>query len=112
VQWRHLTEHAVHQVADGRWEFRYDPGIAEPFRASMQGEGGTTDVTMWPLYDAIRCPTLVVRGAQSDLLRAETVRAMAERGPRARTVEIAGVGHAPMFLDEVQVAVVRDFLLG
>jgi pimeloyl-ACP methyl ester carboxylesterase len=112
AQWRHLTDHAVRPGADGRWEFRYDPGIAEPFRASMQGEAAGKDVTMWPLYEAIRCPTLVVRGAESDLLRAETAREMAERGPRARTVEIPGVGHAPMFMSDAQVAVVREFLLG
>jgi pimeloyl-ACP methyl ester carboxylesterase len=112
AQWRHLAEHAVRQADDGRWEFRYDPGIAEPFRAAMRGEGGAGDVTMWPLYDAIRCPTMVVRGAESDLLRAETAREMAERGPRARSAEIPGVGHAPMFMDDAQVAVVRDFLLG
>ena len=109
AQWRKLTEHVVRQAPDGLWEFHYDPGIAEPFQAAM-GEGD--DVTLWPLYDAIRCPTLVVRGERSDLLTRETVAEMAARGPCAGTVEIAGVGHAPMFLDDVQVAVVRDFLLG
>lgn len=112
AQWRHLTEHVVRQAADGTWELRYDPGIAEPFRTAMHGEHAGADVVMWSLYDAIRCPTLVVRGELSDLLQRETVAEMAGRGPHARSVEIAGVGHAPMFLDEAQVAVVRDFLLG
>jgi pimeloyl-ACP methyl ester carboxylesterase len=115
AQWRHLTEHWVRRAADGQWEAHYDPGIAEPFRAAMQGPDGANageDVMMWPIYDAIRCPTLVVRGAVSDLLRAEIAAEMARRGPCARTVEIPGVGHAPMFLDNAQVAVIRDFLLG
>ena len=69
----------------------YDPGVAEPFKHQMP-EG---DLELWPLYDAIRCPVLVLRGELSDLLRRDTCDAMAQRGPKARVVEIAGVGHAP-----------------
>jgi len=110
AQWRQLTLHSLRLAGDGQWDLHYDPGIAEPFRAAMAGEGGGQDVTLWPLYDAIRCPTLVVRGAQSDLLTAATAAEMATRGPCAPTVEIAGVGHAPLFMDASQIAVVRDFL--
>ena len=108
AQWRHLTTHVVRTAADGRIEFRYDPGIAQSF---AQDAGGGQDVDLWPLYDAIRCPTLVLRGADSDLLLADTAAQMASRGPHARTVEIAGVGHAPMLLDRAQVDIVRRFLL-
>jgi len=111
AQWRHLTEHAIKNDA-GRYRLRYDPGIAASFAAAAaaQGEGG--DIDLWPLYDAIRAPTLVMRGERSDLLARETVAAMAARGPRARGVEIPGVGHAPMLLDMAQAAIVRDFLRG
>lgn len=109
AQWRHLTEHVVRQSADGSWEFRYDPGIAVPFRRDT--ESGR-DIEVWFLYDAIRCPTLVIRGADSDLLTHETLERMHERGPHAKVVEIAGVGHAPTLMDPGQIAVVRDFLLG
>jgi pimeloyl-ACP methyl ester carboxylesterase len=107
AQWKHLTEHVTRQKADGGCEFVYDPGIAEPFRKAMDGE----DVILWPLYDAIRCPTLVVRGAESDLLAHETCLEMGTRGPKALVAEIPSVGHAPMFLDDAQVAVVREFLI-
>ena len=108
-QWRHLTVHALRQSSDGVFEMAYDPGIAEPFRQAM-GEG--KDIELWPLYDAIRCPTLLVRGAESDLLTAETARQMAERGPRARVTEIPKVGHAPMLMHADQIRSVREFLLG
>jgi pimeloyl-ACP methyl ester carboxylesterase len=108
AQWRHLTIHVLRQAADGMFDLAYDPGIAEPFRLTM-GEG--KDVELWPLYDAIRCPTLLLRGAQSDLLRRETAEEMTQRGPKARLVEIPGVGHAPMLLDAPQIGIVRDFLL-
>jgi pimeloyl-ACP methyl ester carboxylesterase len=68
------------------------------------------EAALWHAYDAIRCPTLLVRGADSDLLSAETAAAMQQRGPRARLVEFAGVGHAPTLMQADQVAAVRDFL--
>lgn len=105
-QWHHLTRHMVRPADDGRLAINYDPDIAEPFRKAT----GDEDVDLWPLYEGIRCPTLVIRGAESDLLAPETVEQMAQRGPRAKVAEIRGVGHAPMFLDDGQVAIVRDFL--
>ena len=106
-QWRHLTEHSIAQRPEGRWGFRYDPRIAEPFRAAFVGQ----DIDLWPIYERIAVPTLVVRGAESDLLAREVWQQMASRGARAELAEIPGVGHAPMFLSEDQIAVVRDFLL-
>lgn len=110
AQWRHLTVHVVRRTADGKFELAYDPGIAVPFR-EMQASGGGKDVEMWPVYDAISCPTLLLRGVGSDLLTAEAAIEMTRRGPRAALVEIPGVGHAPMLLDQGQVAPVREFLL-
>lgn len=107
AEWRHLTDHVVRTAADGKIEFRYDPGIAEPFR---QDVGSGQDIELWPFYELIQCPTLVIRGAESDLLRRDTVTEMEERGPCARSIEIANVGHAPMFMNEEQVAIVRQFL--
>ncbi|MFP5393073.1 MAG: alpha/beta fold hydrolase, partial [Gammaproteobacteria bacterium] len=67
---------------------------------------------LWAAYDAITCPTLLVRGDHSDLLSRETAAAMARRGPKAKVVEIAGVGHAPTFISDAQIAIARTFLLG
>jgi pimeloyl-ACP methyl ester carboxylesterase len=111
AQWRHLTVHTTRGAADGKVEFRYDPGIAAPYVAEMNSAGIGHDVEMWPLYDAIRCPTLVLRGERSDLLTPATARLMTERGPRARLTLIPGVGHAPMLMDAAQIRVVREFLL-
>jgi pimeloyl-ACP methyl ester carboxylesterase len=107
-QWRHLAEHSLKRAGDGKFDLHYDPGIAEPFRAAM-GEG--KDFEIWQIYDAIRCPTQVLRGESSDVLTRETAREMAARGPRPQVIEIAGVGHAPMLMNDAQVARVRDFLL-
>ncbi|GAB4166717.1 MAG: alpha/beta hydrolase [Rhodocyclaceae bacterium] len=108
-QWRHLTVHGLKREADGGYRMAYDPAIAVPFRAAMAVPG--QDVDLWPLYDAIRVPTLVLRGEHSDLLTRETAREMSGRGPRAELAEAAGVGHAPMMMNEAQLAPVREFLL-
>ncbi len=105
--WRQLTESSVHQRPDGRWAFRYDPRIAEPFRAAFVGQ----DIDLWPVYERIACPTLAIRGGESDLLTRETWQKMASCGPRAQLAEIPAVGHAPMFLTAEQIGIVRDFLL-
>lgn len=105
-QWRHLTENVVAPV-EGGFAMVYDPGIGDPFRNSPLVE----DVDLWSVYDAIRCPTMVLRGADSDLLLPETLAEMGRRGPAARTVEIPCVGHAPMLLDAEQIDLVRNFLL-
>ncbi len=111
AQWRHLTVHVTRVAADGKVEFAYDPGVALPFRESHEASGGK-DVEMWPLYDGIACPTLLLRGESSDLLTHDAALQMSQRGPRARLVEVPGVGHAPMLMDASQVAPVREFLLG
>ena len=67
---------------------------------------------LWAAYDAIRCPTLLVRGADSDLLSPETAREMTGRGPKATLVEIPNVGHAPTFIHDDQIAIAKKFLLG
>lgn len=107
AQWRQLSIHSLIE-SSGSWRFRYDPGIGESFRVAPP----VVDIEIWPIWDAIRCPTLVIRGAKSDLLRADTVAEMTQRGPRAQAVEIPDVGHAPVLMDESQIAIVRQFLLG
>ena len=95
-----------------RWVLHYDPRIALPFRAATPEATAADEVALWSLYDHIRCPTLVIRGADSDLLSRATLQEMARRGPKAQTVEIEGTGHAPSLMRTSEIAIVRDFLLG
>jgi pimeloyl-ACP methyl ester carboxylesterase len=103
-QWEHITRTNARQLDDGRWTVGYDPRIAIPFRAQAVAPD------LWTLWDAIACPTLVLRGEHSDLLSQATAQAMSERGPRARVAEIPQVGHAPMLMSPEQVAIVVEFL--
>jgi pimeloyl-ACP methyl ester carboxylesterase len=104
-QWRQLSESTARPFPDGRWALNYDPGIATPFRTAQD-----QSALLWALWDAITCPTLLLRGAQSDLLAPATAREMAARGPKPALIEFPGVGHAPMMLDASQIAPVAAFL--
>jgi pimeloyl-ACP methyl ester carboxylesterase len=108
AEWRFLTEHVVRKNGDGSYRMHYDPALAAAFRVQPLSR----DLELWNIYDTIRCPTLVLRGANSDLLTRETTRAMSARGPRAKVIEFAGIGHAPTFIHDEQIGVVKDFLLG
>ena len=109
AQWHRILLPGLVQDAQGRWRTRYDPRIALSLRAISDAN---QNADLWPLYEAITCPTLAIHGANSDLLTAEVWLAMATRGPRATLAEVPDVGHAPTFLDETQIAIVRDYLLG
>ncbi len=96
-QWRYLAETSVRPDPAGGFRLGYDPGIAAAFTP-----GKMSDIDLWPLWDKITCPTLVLRGAESDLLLAATAREMTGRGPRAEIVTVPGCGHVPALLDESQ----------
>lgn len=109
-QWLALSRPQLKPDGDG-FKPHYDPAIAIPFRAVTPEFAAAGEALLWASYEQIRCPTLLLRGAESDLLSYETAQQMAQRGPRARVHEFEGVGHAPMLVQPEQVAVVRSFLL-
>ena len=128
AQWLELSRHMVKPARDvgvsGRGDaqgsaqvgehgsvvLHYDPAIAVPFRAMTQESAAQGEASLWALYDAITAQTLVTRGAQSDLLSEQTAQAMTQRGPKARLVNFAGVGHAPTLIAADQVEAVGNFI--
>ena len=110
-QWLALTRPQL--VPDGAgFKSHYDPAIALPFRLVTPDLAKAGEAMLWQSYDRLACRTLLLRGADSDLLSAATAQAMTQRGPKPRLVEFAGVGHAPTLVQPDQVAAVREFLLG
>lgn len=109
--WMALTRPMLRATPEGSYRLHYDPAIAQPFNALTREAAEQGEALLWQLYDAIGAETLVLRGAESDLLSPATARAMAERGPRARCREFPGVGHAPTLVAADQVQAVADFLL-
>jgi pimeloyl-ACP methyl ester carboxylesterase len=99
-------------VDDGAGQLRphYDPQIAVPFRAMTPELAAAGETLLWQAWDSLRLPVLLLRGAESDLLSHATAQAMTQRGPQARLVEFAGVGHAPTLVQPEQRAAVVEFL--
>ena len=112
-QWLDLCRGMVKPLDDGSGALtlHYDPAIAVPFRTVTAESAAQGEAALWQLYDAIRARTLLLRGAESDLLARDTAQAMTTRGPRARLVEFAGVGHAPPLVAPDQIDCVAGFLL-
>jgi pimeloyl-ACP methyl ester carboxylesterase len=108
--WAHLARHSVRAEPGGGFRLRYDPALAVPFRKTADA-----DTDLWAVWVKVRAPVLVLRGENSRVLSADTMRAMAAggpdgAGPRAEIVTFSGVGHAPALMAEEQIAAVADWL--
>lgn len=110
-EWKKLAGDVLRQDTDGKWIRHYDLGLAVPFKAATPESTKQAEALLWYAYDAITCPTLLVRGEHSDLLTRAVAQQMTQRGPRATLAEIPGVGHAPTFMHADQIAVAKAFLL-
>ena len=109
-QWK--AYNGPHLVKRGdAWVLHYDPSISKPFEALSSATAVVGEIMTWKAYDAIKADMLIVRGGDSDLLSAKTVAEMCQRNPRARSIEIPGVGHAPAFITPEQVSLVREFFI-
>ena len=109
AQWLALTRPMLKPDGAG-FRLHYDMNIALALRSLTPELAALGEAMLWRSFDAITCPTLLLRGAESDLLSHATALLMTGRGPKARLVEFAGVGHAPTLVAADQVAVVVDFL--
>ena len=112
-QWLALSKPMLRPVTDApgsKLRLHYDPALAVPFKQATQESTLQGEKTLWQLYDNITAQTLLLRGADSDLLSLATAQAMGQRGPKAKLVQFAGVGHAPTLVAEDQLAAVAGFL--
>jgi pimeloyl-ACP methyl ester carboxylesterase len=115
AQWRRVVQNSVIRKADGSLILSFDPAIITHMRSGgvagvAFGSEFLSGVDLWPTYDLIACPTLVLRGAESDLLLKKTAEEMTGRGPKAQLIELDGIGHAPWLMTNDQIGMVRDFL--
>ncbi len=108
-EWLALSRPMLKPDGDG-WVLHNHPAHAAGFALVTPEIAAAGEAALWAAYDGLDCPTLLLRGAESDLLSADTAQRMGARGPRARLVEFVGVGHAPTLVHEDQIAVVKDFL--
>ncbi len=111
AQWHKLAADVLKKNQDGKWIRHYDLNLSVPVKAITPELAVAAQAMLWKAYDAITCQTLLVRGGDSDLLSIAAAQEMTQRGPHAQLIEIAGVGHAPTFVQPEQIAIARNFLL-
>ncbi|MCW1430450.1 alpha/beta fold hydrolase [Novosphingobium sp. JCM 18896] len=105
--WLAVAKRLMVLSSNGRIVFDYDMKIAEPFARIEAGP----QPDLWPGIEALAGkPVLLLRGALSDLLSAQTLEQMRAALPGAETVTIAQVGHAPT-LDEPEAVAAIERLL-
>jgi pimeloyl-ACP methyl ester carboxylesterase len=104
-QWRHLSMHVAKHDEQGKWRFRYDPGIGKNFHATPPA-----DVDLRYYWNQVHGPVMVIRGEHSDLLTAATLDEMKMRAHTEAYI-VKDTGHAPMLMDDAQVGAIRRFLL-
>jgi pimeloyl-ACP methyl ester carboxylesterase len=110
AQWHHLAEHSAVKTEEGDYRQHYDPAIGRAFAWPMM-----VDIALWNIWDKVACPVLVLRGEDSDLLHASTVREMQKRGIAGkgglvRSIEVRECGHAPSLMNDAQISVIEEFL--
>ena len=110
AQWHHIAQHSAVKTEEGDFQQHYDPAIGRNFSWPLM-----VDVGLWHVWEKVSCPVLVLRGEDSDLLHASTVREMQKRGAAAkknlvRAVEVRGCGHAPALMADHQISLIEEFL--
>lgn len=114
--WQHLIRNAAEPLGGGGYQLRYDPNISRgtPVHRDAElpiGPEFLRGIDLWSIWKEVRCPVLVLRGGDSDVLPAEVTEEMQRRKADVTVVEFPGVGHAPSLADPEQIRVVREFLL-
>jgi pimeloyl-ACP methyl ester carboxylesterase len=103
-QWHHIARHSERRKPDGKLGLAFDPNISLALKPPFQ------DVVLWSLWDAVRCPVLVLRGENSEVLLPEVAEEMTRRGPKASVRVIPGCGHAPTLMSPEQITLVETWL--
>lgn len=106
-EWHSLAQAVLRPTPGGAgWSYAYDPDIVKGQAPWPQADD------LWRAWEGLDCPTLVLRGSQSDILSQGTLGQMLQRNPKARGLEIANVGHAPTFTNSEQADLVADWFSG
>jgi len=109
-QWEHLFKHGFTEEKDGGYRYAYDPAIANAFRTASGRLKKMPDINIWRQWNSISCPTLLLRGENSDLLQEETAQKMA-KAENVSLHTLANIGHAPMLMEKEQTDLVTNWLV-
>jgi pimeloyl-ACP methyl ester carboxylesterase len=105
---RHRARHAVRPLPDGGFTWKYDRALRDAIRQGRM----RAPADLWPQWRAITCPTLLVRGAESDVLSEDTAKRMIDALSAARLAVVPGAGHTvPGDQPAAFQSLLREFLM-
>jgi pimeloyl-ACP methyl ester carboxylesterase len=109
ADWQRLAGTSARPAPDGATGLvlDYDPAVGAQMRTQ-----DPTDMDLSAIWTQIHQPVLVLHGAESDVLLAETAAAMAASRPGVELQQIPDVGHAPALMDAQQIGHIARFLAG
>lgn len=104
-QWNDMLRHGQRRLENGKFTLNYDPDISKVFM-----DKPLEDINLWPIWEAITQPTLVIQGEDSDLLVSDTANKMVTTGPKAQLITIPNTAHAPGLMNDNDIQLVKDWL--
>ena len=97
---------SVKPTPAGRLTWKTDPAL----RVSSPGQTPIRQLDLWPQFEGLSIPVLIVRGGDSEVLPLATAQRMCKVARNARLVEVPGVGHLPSLIEPEVLAALREFL--
>lgn len=108
-EWKEMMNATFATLPGNQFMLRYDPDISQPFRAALNASSQIQDIDLSAFWNAVHCPTLVLRGVVSDILSKKTALAMCAK-LEVTVKEIKAAGHAPALLAADQIGLITDWL--
>lgn len=105
--WVNLARQSSRQLPDGIFSLAYDPAIVAPLKENLDA---LQDVSVWPIYEAVQIPMLLLHGTESTILSSNLVEEMKQRNKNLEVIDFPGIGHAPSLTEESQVELIRTWL--
>ena len=106
---RSRLTHNLKQLPNGKWTWKYDKAL----RSGERSFQASALQNLWDDVRAIRCPTLIIKGGESDILSAESAVKLQETISGSRLAVVSGAGHSVMGDNPAGfVGAVRPFLGG
>ncbi|MBL0942329.1 MAG: alpha/beta hydrolase [Alphaproteobacteria bacterium] len=102
-QWQHITKHSIRQV-ENTYILDYDPAVIQNLRFKIRS------INLWPVWEKVKCPVLVIRGENSDILTVKTLTQMQGTCPNLEVLTVKDAGHAPALMDLAQINVIKAWL--
>lgn len=104
-QWQHITNNSIRQVEnENTYILDYDPAVIQNLRFKIRS------INLWPVWEQIKCPVLVIRGEKSDILSLKTVNRMQTTCPKFEVLTVKDAGHAPALMDLAQIKAIEGWL--